>query len=69
MKILLYIFLMFIILDVILFLYFTIHFYNDTKDLNKSIKKSTTMIIMMYTFLYLGIQEKIFGHNYEPRGY
>ena len=48
-----------IILNVILCFYFTIHFYQQTRDITLSIHKSFGMIIMIYTFLVLGIQEKI----------
>ncbi len=66
LKILLYIFSIFIILNVILFLYFTIHFYNQTKDLNESIQKSVTMLSMIYVFLFFGVRGELMDHNYKP---
>ena len=66
LKILLYIFSIFIILNVILFLYFTIYFYNHTKDLNESIQKSVTMLSMIYVFLFFGVRGELMDHNYKP---
>ena len=61
LKILLYIFSSILILNILLFLFLLATGYQKEKSFKKNINKIFTLIIMGYTFLFLGVHELIFG--------
>ena len=70
LKIILYFFSTILIFNILLFLFLVATSYKNNNDsLKKTLQKNYYLMVMGYTYLFLGIHELIFGRKpYQPRG-